>query len=81
MEAQGNIDYGRKSSESGNAKFRRSLYFVRSIKKGEIITSDHVKSIRPGFGLPPKHLNEIVGREAKQNISKGSPVDWELVVK
>lgn len=79
--AQGNIDYGRKSSESGNAKFRRSLYFVQSIKKGEIITSNHVKSIRPGFGLPPKHLNDIVGKKAKENISKGSPVDWALVVK
>ena len=79
--AQGKIDYGRKSSESGNAKFRRSLYFVKSIKKGEIITRDHVKSIRPGFGLPPKHLNEIVGKKVNENILKGSPVDWELVVK
>ena len=74
-EALGEIDYGRKSSEQANVKFRRSLYFVKDIKKGEVITKEHVKSIRPGYGLAPKYINQIIGLVVTGNIVKGSPVD------
>ena len=47
------VDYGRKSSEQGNVKFRRSLYFVKDLKAGDVINADCVRSVRPGFGLPP----------------------------
>src|SRR5690606_10946438 len=60
--ALGQVDYGRKSSEAGNAKFRRSLYFVRSAEAGEIITPDMIRSVRPGYGLHPKHLERVIGR-------------------
>ena len=60
--ALGKVDYGRKASEQGNVQFRRSLYFVTPLSAGEIITADAVRSVRPGFGLAPKHLDEIVGR-------------------
>jgi len=76
--ALGQVDYGRKSSEEGNVKFRRSLYFVKDIKAGEIITEEHVKSIRPGYGLAPKYLLEIFGRKAPVDIYKGTPVAKEL---
>jgi len=73
-ESLGQIDYGRKSSEQANVKFRRSLYFVKNIKEGEIITTEHVKSIRPGYGLPPKYLNEIIGTISRCSIAKGTAV-------
>lgn len=70
----GRVDYGRKSSEQGNVKFRRSLYFVADMKAGEIITADKVRSIRPGFGLAPKHLDEVIGAAVTQDVSRGTPV-------
>jgi len=57
----GKVDYGRKSSEEENVKFRRSLYFVKAIRAGEVITEEHVKSVRPGFDLAPKHYDEVIG--------------------
>ena len=79
-ESLGKIDYGRKSSEQANVKFRRSLYFVKDIKAGELITNKHVKSIRPGYGLSPKYLNKVIGKKSKYAIAKGSAVTDELVV-
>lgn len=73
-EALGLVDYGRKSSEIGNVKFRRSLYFVRDMKAGEAITVDHVRSVRPGFGLPPKMLESIIGKKVSGDIRKNTPV-------
>ena len=79
-ESLGKVDYGRKSSEQGNAKFRRSLYFVKDIKAGELITNEHVKSIRPGFGLAPKYLYKILGKKVGKSIKKGLPVSWDIIV-
>ena len=79
-ESLGQVDYGRKSSEQANVKFRRSLYFVKDIKAGELITDEHVKSIRPGCGLLPKFLNEIIGKRVNINIKKGLPVSWGIVI-
>ena len=77
--ALGNVDYGRKSSEQSNVKFRRSLYFVRDIKAGEVITKEHVKSIRPGYGLAPKHYDEVVGKRVVMDVKSGSPVSKSLL--
>ena len=74
----GEIDYGRKSSEQGSVKFRRSLYFVKDVKEGEIITDKHVKSIRPGYGIPTKYLDDIIGKVVKENIKKGDSVQFDL---
>jgi len=79
-EALGSVDYGRKSSEQGNVKFRRSLYFVKDIKEGEVITKEHVKSIRPGFGLAPKHLKQIIGKSALCDIARGTPAMFNLIL-
>lgn len=72
--ALGSVDYGSKSSEQGNVKFRRSLYFLKDLKTGDVITADAVRSVRPGFGLPPKYFQAVVGAIAARNISKNQPV-------
>jgi len=78
-ESLGQVDYGRKSSEQANVKFRRSLYFVKDIKAGELITDEHVKSIRPGYGLAPKYMKEIIGKKTTAAVRRGNPVSFELV--
>lgn len=72
--AMGYVDYGRKSSEQGNAKFRRSLYYVKDMQAGEMITPDCVRSVRPGYGLPPKYLNTVVGKVIAKCVGKFQPV-------
>lgn len=72
--ALGRVDYGCKSSEQGNVKFRRSLYFVKDMKAGDVITPDCVRSVRPGYGLAPKYLENIIGRRLRKNITAHSPV-------
>ncbi len=75
--ALGQVDYGRKSSEQGNTKFRRSLYFVKSLKAGAVITADAIRSVRPGFGLAPKHLDELIGRTLTVDVEYGVAARWE----
>lgn len=77
--ALGRVHYERKPSEEVNSQFRRSLYFVADIKAGETITSEHVRSIRPGFGLPPKLLPEVIGKTAAKDVLRGTPVSQELL--
>ena len=79
-ESLGRINYVRKLSEVPNVKFRRSLYFVKDIKKGEKITDEHVKSIRPGYGLAPKHINEVIGKVVKSDITTGTAVKDTLLL-
>lgn len=74
--ALGKVDYGQKSSEQGNVQFRRSLYFVKDLKAGEIITADAVRSVRPGYGLAPKYLNSILGKVLRKGVTVGMPVNW-----
>lgn len=75
-EARGQVDYGRKSSEQGNVQFRRSLYFVRDLESGAEITADAIRSVRPGFGLPPKHLDSLIGRRLMEPAREGTAVTW-----
>ena len=75
--AMGSVDYGLKSSEQGNIQFRRSLYFTRDLKAGDIVTADAVRSVRPGYGLSPKHYDAICGRRVAQDIKAPSPVRWD----
>lgn len=77
--ALGEIDYGRKSSEQGNVQFRRSLYFVKSMNAGDVITRDCIKSVRPGYGLPPKEFDSILNRKVLSDVEYGVPVSWNLV--
>lgn len=79
--ALGAPGYQRKPSEEGNVAFRRSLYVVEDIAPGEPFTTRNVRSIRPGYGLPPKHLREILGQYAARTICRGTPLDWSLIGK
>jgi|TARA_R100001377_G_scaffold22165_3_gene11844 pseudaminic acid synthase len=77
-EAVGKIDYGLSSSEVGNVKFRRSLYFVKNMQAGEVATEDCVRSVRPGYGLEPKYIDEILGRKMKKDVSVNTAVSWDV---
>lgn len=73
-QALGEVNYGRKSSEQGNVKFRRSLYFVKAMKAGDVITADCVRSVRPGFGVAPKHFEAIIGKRLNIDVEENCPV-------
>lgn len=76
--ALGTVDYGRKSSELGNVKFRRSLYFVKDLRAGDVVTEQAVRSVRPGYGLAPKYLDKILGRTLAKSVSPNTPVSWDV---
>ena len=78
-QALGRVNYERKESEKGNAKFRRSLYVVKDIKKGELFTTENIKSIRPGFGVAPKYMDNILGQTAARDIKYGEPVKMDMI--
>jgi N-acetylneuraminate synthase len=78
-QALGRVNYERKESEKGNAKFRRSLYVVKDIKKGELFTTENIKSIRPGFGVAPKYMDNILGQTATRDIKYGEPVKMDMI--
>lgn len=77
----GQVQYGATSHEIKTLAYRRSLFVVRDIKKGELFTAENVRSIRPADGLHPRHLPEVIGRHAAKDIERGTPVAWELVDK
>jgi len=74
--ALGRATYDLQGCERGSVVFRRSLYVVRDIASGEELTRDNVRSIRPGHGLAPKHLPEVLGRRAARDLRRGEPLDW-----
>ena len=77
--AMGRVSYQRKASEKSNLVFRRSLYVVKDIARGEQFTTDNVRSIRPGFGLEPKHYDSVIGRTASHPLSRGTPLKFSMV--
>ncbi|MCS7180327.1 MAG: pseudaminic acid synthase, partial [bacterium] len=78
-QAIGDIHYGFTSSEKESRKYRRSLFAVKDIKKGEIFTEENIKSIRPSFGIATKYIKKILGKKAKKNIKRGTPLKWNLI--
>lgn len=76
-EALGAVDYGRKSSERANVVFRRSLYYVKPLKAGDIVTPDAIRSVRPGFGAAPKHWDRIVGQRVARDVEAETPVSLD----
>lgn len=78
-EAMGNVSYKQEASEKGSVVFRRSLYAVADIAAGQSLTEGNVRSIRPGHGLAPKHLPDILGRRARLDIPRGTPLSFDII--
>ncbi len=77
--SRGTVSYGASSAEQGSLQFRRSLYCVADIKRGEIFTPDNVRAIRPGFGLPPGRIRDVIGKRAACDVARGTPLTDEQV--
>ena len=75
----GEVAYGMHPVEETNEVFRRSLFCVQDVMAGEQLTKENVRSIRPGYGLKPKHIDVVLGRTAAEDISRGEPLQWELI--
>jgi pseudaminic acid synthase len=78
--AIGKVQYSSGKRESENIVFRRSLFVVKDIKRGEKLTRENVRSIRPGYGLPPLSMSEVLEKRAKKDIKRGTPLSWDLVL-
>jgi len=76
-QALGAVDYECKASERANVKFRRSLYFVKDLARGAVVTKESVRSVRPGFGLKPKLLDQVIGKHTLEDVSAATPVSFD----
>jgi N-acetylneuraminate synthase len=78
--AIGRVNYNIDTKEKKSAIYKRSLYIVKDMKQGDKFTQENMRSIRPGLGLNPKYYETIIGKYAKTDILRGTPLCWELVV-
>ena len=78
-QALGKVNYERTEAEKGNVKFRRSLYYVHALNEGDVITKNDIRSVRPGFGLPPKYYDKLIGSKVAMAVEENSPVTLESV--
>lgn len=78
-EALGDVSYGLTNEERKGRKYRRSLFTVKDISKGDVFTEENVRSVRPGFGMKPKYLSRVLGKKATANIKKGTPLMQKFV--
>lgn len=78
-QALGQVHYGPTEAEKPSLVFRRSVYLARDVEAGEVLTRDHLRIVRPGFGLPPKYYDVLLGRRMKSAARKGTPMRWELL--
>ncbi len=79
-EALGSISYGCTEAEKGSLSRRRSLYIAENMKSGEILTPKNLRRIRPGNGLMPKYYESLLGKRVKFDVSKGTPVSWDIIL-
>jgi pseudaminic acid synthase len=77
--ALGAVQFGCSPKEARSKMFRRSLFVVRDVKRGEPFTAENLRSIRPGHGLHTRHMSEVLGQRARQDIERGTPLSWDLV--
>jgi N-acetylneuraminate synthase len=80
-EALGQVKYAVAASENAIRPLRRSLYVVQDVAAGEAFTEQNVRSIRPGLGLAPKHLPDVIGQAASRALKRGTPLDWSMVAR
>jgi N-acetylneuraminate synthase len=75
----GHVSYGPTEKELKSLQFRRSLYIAQDIKAGEVFTAENLRAIRPGSGLPPKYIDVFLGKRAKRDLKKGTPLAWDAL--
>ena len=78
-QALGQVSYGPTAAEKKSLQFRRSLYIVQDIKAGDVLTRANVRAIRPGYGLPTKYLDRVLGKAVKQDVKRGTALVWDLI--
>jgi pseudaminic acid synthase len=76
----GQVSYGPTAAEEASLQYRRSLYVGQDMKAGEVFTAENLRRIRPGLGLAPKHYEMLLGRRVKNDVAKGTPVSWDLLL-
>ena len=79
-QALGKVSYGPTENEKASLQFRRSLYVTRDMKTGDVFTEENIRSIRPGFGLPPKYYDILLGKKVTKDVKRGTRVGWDLLV-
>jgi N-acetylneuraminate synthase len=75
----GKVFVGPTEAEKSSITFRRSLYIVKDLKAGDVLTKENVRAIRPGLGLPPKHINNVLGKIVKQDVPRGTALSWNII--
>jgi len=75
----GKVYYGATKEENLSLKGRRTLYVVEDMKEGNFFTKDNIRSIRPGYGLPPKYYNIFIGKKVNKSVQKGTPLNWDMI--
>ena len=78
-QALGKVSYCPTEKEKKSLIFRRSLYIVQDMKKGDILTRENLRAIRPGLGLPPKYYDILLGKPVKKYVKIGTPLQWDLI--
>jgi N-acetylneuraminate synthase len=78
-QALGSVAYGPTAAEQKSIVFRRSLYVVKDLQAGEKLTTDNVRAIRPGLGLPTKYLDQVLGKTIKQSVARGTALSWDMM--
>ena len=78
-QALGEISYGPTAAERPSLQFRRSLYVAEDLKAGDTLTPANVRAVRPGMGLPPKHLDAVLGRKVRADVRRGTPLTWDVL--
>lgn len=75
----GKVSYGATEEEKASMQFRRSLYVAEDMEAGDVFTPENLRVIRPGFGLPPKYYDRLLGKRVNRNVKRGTPVSWDLL--
>lgn len=76
----GEIKYGPTDAEKPSLLHRRSLYIGEDLKAGDILTVENLRNVRPGLGLPTKYYDLVLGKAVKQDVAKGTPLSWEILL-
>jgi pseudaminic acid synthase len=77
--AIGEVQYGTTIQEMDNKKFRRSIFAIRDVKKDESLTSENIQIIRPGYGMLPKYYKDVIGKKARKDIKRGTPILFDMI--